>query len=141
MEVTLYIAIHWCKTVFPGNLIICVKLYDIQCIFNVLKSLFDKIAITIKTDTNVNPWGFSRKFLDKLAFGDPNSFEKSKKLRTDFKFLTYEIIKVMYGKAYFEKVDKNWTMKDFRGHFDSKSEVGKFYLANLFTALHSKIQK
>ena len=74
------------------------KLYDIQCIFNVLKSLYDQIAITIKTDTNVNPWGFSRKFLDKLAFSNPNDFEKSKKLRSDFKPIMKRIIERMVRK-------------------------------------------
>ena len=81
------------------------KLYDIQCIFNVLKSLYDQIAITIKTDTNVNPWGFSRKFLDKLAFGDPNSVEKSKKLRSDFKPIMKGIIERMARKLY---ASPNW---------------------------------
>ena len=60
-----------------------------------LKFLFVETAITIKTDTNVNPWGFSRKFLDKLAFSNPNDFEKSKKLRSGFKPIMKGIIQRM----------------------------------------------
>ena len=64
----------------------------------VLTSYLFKLAITIKTDKNVNPWGFSRKFLDKLAFSNPNDYEKSKKLRSDFKLILKGIIERMARK-------------------------------------------
>ena len=46
----------------------------------------------------MNPWGFSRKFLDKLAFSNPNTLEKSKKLRSDFKPIMNGMIERMARK-------------------------------------------
>ena len=85
-------------------------------------------AITVNSDSIANPWGFIEKSFNMLAFdyGLSKYTEESKKLREDFKFLTYKIIFMMYEQLYAKKIgggENPWTLKDLKSYKDKRSNV------------------
>ena len=62
-----------------------------------------------------------------LAFDYSSKYkEESKKLRKDFKFLTYKIIFMLYEQLYAKKIgggENPWTLKDLKSYKDKRLNV------------------
>ena len=75
-------------------------------------------AITINADLDADPWGFIEKSFNMLAFdiASEKYEEKAKKLRQDFRFLTYDVIRKMYEHLYHKKLNEKWSVEDFKDY-------------------------
>ena len=79
-------------------------------------------AITVNADLDADPWGFIEKSFNMLAFDIANEKyeKKAEKLRHDFRFLTYNVIKKMYEHLYHKKLNENWSVEDFKDYRNKK---------------------
>ena len=100
-------------------------------------------AITVASNKNVDPWGFSEKFFNALAFYDPTDtsnpsvYEKSKDLRSRFDFLMEKTFGEMGKSLTYSSI--NWTLAEFKhyGMYNSESFIRSNYdkLAKIATKL------